>query len=229
MLSTIKSIALNGLDGYVIKVQVDISPGLPSWEMVGLPDASVRESKERVRTAIKNSGFDTLSKKIVINLAPANIKKEGAFLDLPIAIGILTSMGLIEENKFKETAFIGELSLDGKINGVDGILPMCIEAKKIGVEKLIIPKENLKEASIVKGINIKGANNLKEVVSYLNGCGNLENILEDVMKIKYEDPISNLDFSEIKGQENVKRAIEISACGGHNVLLVRFASDVAKQ
>ena len=141
MLSKIKSLALYGLEGYLIDVQVDISSGMPCWEIVGLPDISVREAKERVRIAIKNSGFEFQSRKIIVNLAPADLRKEGTHFDLPIAIGLLLNSGQIY-NIEEDVAFIGELSLDGKINKVNGILPMCVEAKRLGMEKIIVPKEN---------------------------------------------------------------------------------------
>ena len=173
MLSKINSMALLGLDGYLIEVQVDVSNGMPCWEMVGLPDTSVKEAKERVKTAIKNSGYEMLSKRIVINLAPADTKKEGSIFDLPIAIGILKDLGEIKNDKLDEIAFVGELSLDGKINRVNGILPMCIEAQKLGIKKLIVPRENAKEAAIVKEIEVLGADNLKQVVKYLNGEENI--------------------------------------------------------
>lgn len=135
MLSIVKSMALHGLDGYLVDVQVDVSSGLPYWEVVGLPDASVKESKERVKTAIKNSNQEFQSKRIVVNLAPADTKKEGSSYDLPIALGILISMEIIQETKLDDVAFIGELSLDGKVNRVNGILPMCIEAKRLRNKK----------------------------------------------------------------------------------------------
>ena len=146
MLSIIQTISLMGLDGKLVEVQTDISGGLPNFEIVGLPDVTVKESKERIKSAIKNSGVQLNSRKILINLAPSDIKKEGSGYDLPIAVGILSAVGAIGKFDEKSTIFIGELALDGKINKIPGILPICIEAKKCGIKKIFVPKENEKEA-----------------------------------------------------------------------------------
>ena len=221
MLSTVKSMSLHGLQGYLIDVQVDVGPGLPYYEIVGLPDTSVRESKERVRAAIKNSGIEIKSRRIVINLAPADTKKEGSIFDLPIAIGILNATENItiqQKAEFETTILLGELSLDGKLNKINGVLPICVEAKRLGIKRVILPKHNDKEAAIVKELEIIGANDLKQVVNILSGIEKIikeENNEIDIFKQKYK-----YDFSEVKGQKNVNRALEIAAAGGHNCILI---------
>lgn len=217
MLSKVNSIALRGLEGYLIEVQVDISYGMPCWEIVGLPDISVKEAKERVKTAIKNSGYEFLSRKIIVNLSPADLKKEGTFYDLPIAVAILLNMGVIKRIEEK-TAIVGELSLDGVINKVNGILPICLEAKRMGITRIILPKENAKEGALVDGINVIGVENLREVIGYLNN--RVKILPEEREKYKCDSIYQNVDFSDVKGHKGVKRALEVATAGGHNCLLI---------
>ena len=211
MLSIVKSMSLQGLEGFLVDVQVDVSAGMPHFEVVGLPDTTVRESKERVRTAIKNSYFEFQSRKILVNLAPADTRKEGSFFDLPIAVGILLDFQDIKLQNLSDTVFIGELSLDGKLNKINGVLPMCIEAKKLGIRRVVLPADNTKEAAVVSGLEIIGAKDLREVVDFLNNNIQIEPTQSDIQALFREKHKYLLDFSEVKGQENVKRALEVAA------------------
>ena len=218
MLSKVNSCAVIGLDCEPVEVELDITAGLGGITVVGLPDTAVQESKERVRSAIKNSGYQYPTTRVTINLAPADIKKEGPSYDLPIAVGILTASEQISAD-INDSLFVGELALNGKLRHTNGMLPVAIYAKLKGYKKLYIPKVNEREASLVEGIDVIPVDNLLELIDHLNKI----KIIEPAKVRDIDDFIENADFSvdmaHIKGQEHVKRAIEIAASGGHNILM----------
>ena len=219
MIARILSSAVIGIDAYIVEVEVDISQGLPAFSTVGLPEGAVRESKERVKTSIKNSGYHFPSDRITVNLAPADIKKEGSAFDLPMAIGILTATGVIPENWEKNYLVMGELSLDGLIRPVKGVLPVAVTVKEMGLDGIFLPVENAMEAAVVKGLNVYPVSTLSQLVEVLAGVENISPFKTDFSGL-FENKDSQIDFSDVRGQDNVKRAMEIAAAGNHNIIMV---------
>lgn len=217
MYSKIKTCVLQGLEGDVVEVETDLSRGMPQFNIVGLPDMAINEAKERVRTAINNSGFSFPINRITINLAPANMKKDGSQLDLAIATSILSASENIKAEVDEDIVFMGELSLDGRVNPIDGALPMVISMRKKGIKKFIIPYENRDECAVISDIEIIPVENLKTLVDYLN---KLIEISPYEANLEYKDEVMEMDFSDMKGQDGLKRALEISAAGFHNLLMI---------
>ncbi|MDE6188807.1 MAG: YifB family Mg chelatase-like AAA ATPase [Clostridia bacterium] len=220
MLAKTKSYALNGVDGYEVSIEVDLNAGLPSYDMVGLADTAIKSSKERVRSAIKNSLYTYPIRKITINLAPAYTKKEGSHFDLPIALGILVASEEIVSKTYKDYIILGELSLDGSINHIKGVMPLVISAVQKGYKKFILPAKNAKEASYISGIEVYAFDKLKEVVDFLTGEIQAQPLQTSEFVSMQSLNKYNVDLSEVKGQFVAKRALEIAVAGGHNLLMI---------
>jgi magnesium chelatase family protein len=214
------SSAIIGIDSYPVLVEVDLAAGLPLFSTVGLPDVSVRESKDRIKAAIKNSGYSFPGHHVTINLAPADIKKEGTAFDLPIAVAILAAQGLLPAAPLAEYLLIGELSLDGGVKGVHGALSAAFQAKALGIRGMILPRENADEAALVAGIEVIPVERLSDVVDFFGGRKEIAPVSVDIGDLFRRSLDYPFDFNDIRGQEQAKRSLEVAAAGGHNLLMI---------
>src|SRR5256712_5159770 len=220
MLARVRSAAVLGIDAYLVDVETDIANGLPTFATVGLPQGAVKEGRERVYAALANTGYTFPLKRITVNLAPADIRKEGSAFDLPIALGILAATEQISGRRLTQLAVVGELGLEGAIRPVRGALPVALAARAAGLAALILPRENLPEAGVVSGIQVLGAASLAEIADYLDGRADLPAAEVDVARLFAERANDDVDFAEVKGQAHAKRALEVAAAGSHNIIMV---------
>ncbi|MGH7590498.1 MAG: YifB family Mg chelatase-like AAA ATPase, partial [Gemmatimonadales bacterium] len=220
MLSRVQATAVLGVDAYLVDVEVDIANGLPSFSVVGLPHGAVREGRERVYPALANAGYAIPLKKVTVNLAPADVRKDGSALDLPIALGVLAAGGQVPEDALKGEVFLGELGLEGDLRPVRGALSMALAARAAGCKGIVLPEQNLSEAAVVDGIAVRGARTLLDVCRHLTGEADLPVAHVDLaalMSARHQDVV---DFNDVKAQLSAKRALEVAAAGGHNILLI---------
>src|SRR5881394_736803 len=220
MLARVRSAAVLGIDAYLVEVETDIASGLPTFVTVGLPQGAVKEARDRVSAALANTGYTFPLRRITVNLAPADVRKEGSAFDLPIALGILAATEQVAAERLERIAVLGELGLEGAVRPVRGALPVALAARAAGIEALILPRENLGEAGVVEGLRVLGAGCLAEIADFLDGKSELAAAAIDVAQLFAERAKDDVDFAEVKGQPHAKRALEVAAAGGHNILMV---------